>query len=266
MQSLRQLSLGSNRLEDLPDTFEQLGALTALNLNQNNLEFLSDSFANLPSLAELRIGYNSLERFNDSFGNSMTFATSLVKLWAFNNRLQECPQNIVKLTSLTDLRLDNNPMISPPPDLLPEGTTAIMRYCRIRASRFDEMTVRLQNVGFEVDVDHFSPVANNALVGNTGYLTAEDLHSFDTSLDTYLNGAFYLHGQTGSEISSGVVALRAKRLHNFQIRVLNELQQLVEEEVQTRSRFSEAVIDEYCVRPWGENGVDVNSYAIATDI
>ena len=48
-----------------------------------------------------------------------------------------------------------------------------------------------------------------------------------------------------------------------QVRVLNELVQLLEEEVKSRARFGEAVLDEYMVRDWGENDSDTNCYAIA---
>ena len=156
-----------------------LSSLTTLNLTGNSLVELTDEFCLLPVLRELRIGYNKIAKLQDAVCDSPSFQTSLRTLWAFNNCLVECPQNIVNLKKLTDLRLDNNPMISPPPDLLPQGTVAIMRYCRIRAARFKEIKLRLVNIGFGIEEPAFSPVAHRVLVENTGYLTPEDLEAFD---------------------------------------------------------------------------------------
>ena len=263
LAALEHFSLGSNRLETLPRGFEKLASLTCLFLNGNSLSALPGEFAALPALRELRIGHNKIARLQDAFCDSPTLRTSLRKLWAFNNCLVECPQKIVNLKALTDLRLDNNPMISPPPDLLPQGTVAIMRYCRIRAARFSEIKLRLGNIGFGIDDGAFSPVSRRVLVANTGYLTPDDLEAFDQQVDHFVNGAFYLHAPTGAAIAHGIETLRDKRLHDFQIRVLNELVQLVEEEVKSRLRFSEATLDEYMVRDWGENDSDVNCFAIA---
>ena len=138
-------------------------------------------------------------------------------MWLFNNQLLECPRNIPKLAKLSDLRLDNNPLISPPTvgflvnivclfshhalqDLLPQGVQAVMRYCRIRSTRIDELAVRLTNTHFEFEIDRLTPVSAKVCTGNTGYLTEADLSDVDKKFDHYVNGDFYLHAPTGEEI------------------------------------------------------------------
>ena len=89
-------------------------------LNSNELTNLPDGIGRCPVLEELHVGFNQLTALSDALGESETLAASLRHLWLFNNRIVQLPHNIVNLKALTDMRLDNNPLRSPPIELLPQ--------------------------------------------------------------------------------------------------------------------------------------------------
>jgi len=69
----------------------------------------------------------------------------------------------------------------------------------------------LAHYGFEINLTHFSPFTKDALVGNTGMLTADDLRAFDMSLDDYLNGPFYDSLTTSTVLIDKLDHLRHER-------------------------------------------------------
>jgi Leucine-rich repeat (LRR) protein len=261
--SLEWLTCTHNKLQALPSTLSAVFPLKRIYVNANQIDELPEDFDMMQNLEDLRIGYNKISELPESMGESPTLQTSLKSLWLFNNQMVELPHNIVKLAALETLRLDNNPMRSPPIDLLSAGTATIMRYCRIRHARLVEIMTRLRNVHFEIQEENFTPKSENILVGNTGYLTLEDLAELDDLVDNYVNFQFYLHAPTGQEIIRWLTDRKAMRLYNFQVAILNELLAVIEEELkQEDPRFSDAVIDPYVFRSWGEGGLDINCYAI----
>jgi internalin A len=263
LESLEWLTCTHNKLQYLPNTLSAIFPLKRIYVNANEIEELPEDFDMMQNLEDLRIGYNNISELPESMGESPTLQTSLKSLWLFNNKMVELRHNIVKLGALETLRLDNNPMRSPPIDLLSAGTATIMRYCRIRHARLVEIMLRLRNVHFDLEEENFIPKAENILVGNTGYLTLEDLAELDDLVDNYVNFQFYLHAPTGQEIVRWLTDRKAMRLYNFQVAILNEMLGVIEEEMkQEDPRFSDAVIDPYVFRSWGEGGLDINCYAI----
>ena len=98
-----ELDLSGIELWDLPYTILQLTELQSLNLSNNRLTKL----------------INSLYRL-----------THLKSLDLHNNRLTSLPYSLGRLTQLKTLDLRNNAFNDPPPDVIEQGTEAVLAYLR----------------------------------------------------------------------------------------------------------------------------------------
>ncbi|MCH7703139.1 MAG: leucine-rich repeat domain-containing protein [Planctomycetes bacterium] len=58
--------------------------------------------------------------------------TSLIELNLNDNQLTTLPAELGKLTRLKALELDNNPLTDPPPEVVAQGTQAVLSYLRER--------------------------------------------------------------------------------------------------------------------------------------
>ncbi|CAN0500739.1 unnamed protein product, partial [Ectocarpus sp. 12 AP-2014] len=62
---------------------------------------------------------------------------TLRQLWLSNNNLLQLPDSFVELSKVQEVQMDSNPFKSPPPELLAEGITTVMKYVRVRIHRID---------------------------------------------------------------------------------------------------------------------------------
>lgn len=67
-----------------------------------------------------------------------------------NNNLLELPAIFDGCAKLKQLAIEYNPLRSPPAELLEEDLDTVLQYCRVRTSRFKEMSKLLKAFGFEV--------------------------------------------------------------------------------------------------------------------
>ncbi len=96
-------------LTRLPEDIGKLQSLIELSLGSNQLSSLVESIGQLKSLIELNISNNKLLKLPNSIGN----LNSLQQLWVGNNQISELPESFSKLSSLRfgDFRGNN---LSPP--------------------------------------------------------------------------------------------------------------------------------------------------------
>ena len=87
------LYLEWNRIESLPESFNQLTNLQSFYISNNQLQYLPNDFGNLTILYLLDIGYNVLDSLPESFCD----LSGLTYLWAFNNTLSSVPACICSL-------------------------------------------------------------------------------------------------------------------------------------------------------------------------
>ncbi len=146
LQNLTSLDLSNNQLTAVPDSITRLQNLTWLELSDNQLTAVPDSITRLQNLSELNLGNNQLTAFPDS----ITRLQNLTRLELYNNLLIAVPEFIYELTflnhldigntsygnknqirkispkilqlkSLTKLVLDDNPIETPPPEVVNLG-------------------------------------------------------------------------------------------------------------------------------------------------
>lgn len=288
MTALKELYADMNRLDLLPDSLPQLRHLQVLHLNKNSLYTLPDlsklvklevlsleanQIHRLPAgignlkLTQLKVAHNRLERLDADILTPHLRSTIEV-LRVSNNNLQELPALFNGVEKLRELSIEYNPMRSPPAEMLPEPLEVVVQYCNVRAARVTEVKELLDEFEFESDPSHFTPDCRDALTGNTGYLTPDDLANFDVGLDAYINGSFYKCPVSAVDMVEKVDRLREERKFVFYNMLLAELILVLEEELGKKGKqqqFSRNVLCDGATMPWGRNGEEVNCYVISMD-
>lgn len=102
----------------------------------------------------------------------------------------------------TQVRLDLNPMRSPPPEIYTQGIVEIKKYCRVRHRRFKEMITLFarplnpmrglpKGLGMRLNPKRLGPKTEAALGGEMGKLRLNDLEEVDRQLDEYVSQCLY---------------------------------------------------------------------------
>lgn len=143
---------------------------------------------------------------------------------------------------LDDMKIEYNPMRSPPMELVQEGMQTVMQYCRIRASRINELAELLEDVGFETNENNYKPEANNVLTGETGFLTPDDLREFDDAVNSFLNGKYYLYPAPAIEMRDKIDDLRYERETVFYHMILEAMLRVIQEEIKVRQNEETAFL------------------------
>lgn len=98
--NLRQLYLGRNDLEIIPDDIENLKALELFSCSGNKINSLPNKFVNLKSLNTLLLGGNNFTTFP-----SQMFALKKLTTLGFNEKVDNIPEEIAKLSELKKISL-----------------------------------------------------------------------------------------------------------------------------------------------------------------
>jgi internalin A len=126
LTNLRELDLAHNQLTTLPTEVCQLTNLHTLRLAHNQLTTLPTAIGRLTNLHTLRLRGNRLVELP----RLMDRLTNLEALHLRDNWLTELPAQMGQLTNLHTLRLEGNPLAEPLPELVSQGTPAVLAYLR----------------------------------------------------------------------------------------------------------------------------------------
>jgi internalin A len=140
LPNLSVLGLSDNQLSSLPAEIGMLSNLEILGLDNNQLNSLPPEIGNLSNLLVLKIGDNHLNSLPAEIGK----LSKLCHLYIANNQIKYLPPEIGDLRHLPEgngcqelhlwgISWTNNPLISPPPEVLEEGQEAILAYLRNEA-------------------------------------------------------------------------------------------------------------------------------------
>ncbi len=142
--SLQELNLNNNELSSLPATLGQLTNLQDLWLSGNQLSSLPAELGQLTNLQELHLAYNQLSSLPAEVGQ----LTNLQELELDGNQLNSLPAELGQLTNLQSLVLDGNPPLQiPPPEVVEQGTPAILTYLRALPQAVEDFEAKLLLVG-----------------------------------------------------------------------------------------------------------------------
>ena len=115
LNNLQALFLGGNQLTILPPEIGQLHNMMWLSLHHNQLAFLPAEVNLLSRLCVLDLQANNLRNLPIILGNMNLLEQ------------EECPSDF------PGIYLDNNPLVSPPPEVVEQGTAAVLAYLRNQA-------------------------------------------------------------------------------------------------------------------------------------
>lgn len=126
LESLEKLSLHYNNLSVLPNSICELKALKYLDVHFNKLRGLPEAIGHLTNLQVLNVSSNfsDLTRVPNSIGDLV----SLEDLDLSFNQIRELPDSMGRLDKLVRLKLDENPLVDPPLDVVSHSHEAVMEY------------------------------------------------------------------------------------------------------------------------------------------
>eukprot|EP00271_Cylindrocystis_brebissonii_P023370 TRINITY_DN9668_c0_g1_i1.p1 TRINITY_DN9668_c0_g1~~TRINITY_DN9668_c0_g1_i1.p1 ORF type:complete len:561 (-),score=90.27 TRINITY_DN9668_c0_g1_i1:1299-2981(-) len=129
-ENLEKMSFALNQLRLLPRSLGSLQKLVDIDLHYNQLEALPDGICRLTNLKILNIAaqHFSLKELPANIGN----LTNLMELNVSECHLSVLPSSMTQMTSLTKLKLDGNPLVDPPREVIPLGIEAIMEHIQQR--------------------------------------------------------------------------------------------------------------------------------------
>jgi internalin A len=128
LSSLQDLSLTHNQLTSLPPEIGNLINLRRLDLTDNELTSLPPEMANLTNLTTLHLVFNEFT----SLPHVISQIRSLCHINLYKNQLHYLPTELIQLENLRTvgcfISVDGNPLISPPQEVIAQGTPAILDY------------------------------------------------------------------------------------------------------------------------------------------
>ena len=157
LSNLTQLNLSRNQIKEIPKTIGQLSNLKYLILQINKIKTIPKTIGQLSHLEFLFLSDNQLTEIPDTIGqlsnlieldlsnpsdNSSLVDKAIVHLSKFlplktsetskisGNQLKTLPSSISNLSNLKELKLDNNPLESPPLEIRKKGIYEIRKYLR----------------------------------------------------------------------------------------------------------------------------------------
>jgi Leucine-rich repeat (LRR) protein len=135
--NLRELILDYNQLSNIPSYIGKLINLSSLGLSNNQLSSLPPEIGSLINLNTIYLSNNQLSSLPPEIGS----LNNLCWLFLENNQLQYLPIELSRIESLRgilhgnvndcvtyNIVLDGNPLISPPAEVIAQGTPAILDY------------------------------------------------------------------------------------------------------------------------------------------
>lgn len=122
LKNLKHLDLSYNSIKKLPPEFYTLDKLETLLLFRNELIELAPEIKRMPNLKLLDISYNKIEIIPPEIGDLSNLRT----FDAGHCKIKFLPLEFIKLLSLKDLYLEENPLDFPPSNVVRRGLYATM--------------------------------------------------------------------------------------------------------------------------------------------
>lgn len=128
--NLKRLSIQLNKIRYLPSSICEMTSLTYMDVHFNELHGLPYSIGKLKNLEVLNLSsnFNYLTSIPDTIGDLL----NLRELDISNNQVRALPNTISHLVKITKLNLDQNPLVTPPADIVAKGIEAVMIFMTSR--------------------------------------------------------------------------------------------------------------------------------------
>jgi internalin A len=130
LKPLRYLALGGNDLHTLPRWMAELSELRSLTLACNNFNDLPIWLAELRALEDIDLSYSRLTRLPTVLFDLQALRTISIRKGPSPEGIKEIPARINELPNLLSLGIDDQPIETPPPEVVQQGLDAIKSYWR----------------------------------------------------------------------------------------------------------------------------------------
>ncbi|XP_049771863.1 leucine-rich repeat and calponin homology domain-containing protein-like [Schistocerca cancellata] len=176
---LEVLLVANNKLVSLPEELGRMKTLAALDVSCNEISHLPQQIGELPALRSLNLRRNKLVDLPLSLTN-----LNLERLNLSENRISTLPAELRFMTTLVELILTHNPLISPPAYLCTRGRVHVFKYLENQAYKGDKRKGLLtddirklqQKVGYLSDSrlsNGFSDLRQRRYNVDSGYSTSD---------------------------------------------------------------------------------------------
>ena len=126
-------SVCDNALTEIPACVGGMTKLTCLRLSGNSLVALPDALSSMVLLQTFLVDHNNLSVFNRCFSTM----TCLQVLSFVDNKIREVHPEFGLISSITSLRMQENPIVLPGPEVFDRPTAQVIDYLgRIKVSQF----------------------------------------------------------------------------------------------------------------------------------
>mmetsp|Transcript_5864 Transcript_5864/g.18920 ORF Transcript_5864/g.18920 Transcript_5864/m.18920 type:complete len:3255 (-) Transcript_5864:1891-11655(-) len=191
LRGLTSLSFAENNIGAIPPSFGKLRSIRILDLRNNNIQVLPTQLEALTALTNVDLSENRLR--------GPVFLDSWVESWA---RLRQCdargnpdirrlPLAVAYWTSLESLRVDEEHFVRPPPEVLKQGSTASVDYCRrLLAATKVGSKLLLNGCGLRAcpdDIDEFTAIKSLHLHHNNLRTISDTLSSISSLRELLLS-------------------------------------------------------------------------------
>ena len=133
---LRHLNLSRNQLDKLPLDFPNLELLAVLDLSHNQLKELPGNWEKMAGMYQLFINHNQFSRLPDNLKG--IGADEAIEVFVHKNQITELPKWVFAPPYSVEIgegeimdegwHFGDNPIQSPPPELIMEGREAVLQW------------------------------------------------------------------------------------------------------------------------------------------
>lgn len=228
---LRYFSCARNRIKRIPRSISKLRKLRSLVAYQNRLgdRGFPDTICDMDGLKELRLSHNYISRLPYRFSSS-PLMKSLKVLWLYGNQFFDIGDLALRLGSIKDFRIDQNPMVNPPPRYVSGQIKSLVEYTSLRIFRIRDIQARCRAEGWTVDATQLVPVAcrdGHFVTGGYGTLTSDELSRVDEFVEKYVNGDIATFTKSPKPLIDELVYIHKRRRFKYIRGVYMEFQKFL---------------------------------------
>lgn len=130
LPNLQKLSIQLNKIRVLPTSICEIRSLQYLDAHFNELHGLPHAIGRLSNLEVLNLGsnFNNLAELPETVGDLI----KLRDLDLSNNQIHALPDTFFRLDNLFQLKLDGNPLMIPPMEIVNKGLEAVLEFMKER--------------------------------------------------------------------------------------------------------------------------------------
>ena len=195
---------------------------------------------------------------------SSTMAVTLEKLHLQNNDISILPMDFHFLSTLSELKLENNTNLRTPPlSVCAGGAHSVLAYCAIRHRNFLQLVEAADRYQFALNMSGVFPKSHRVLTGGLGWLPAAEIEAFDDKVDRFVNVEAHCSDETTADrLFRALADSRERRVEAFRQGVFERFMKALEltekEGWVGPSHFRTDVL-----RPWGPRKKFTRTYAIS---